>query len=122
MSPCRLLTYATFACLFLRVARTQAADLFPFHLPADELTEGITDLSFLNTRQAEDFVTVRDGHFFAGGQPIRFWGVCIIGLEAFPSHEDAVLFARRLASRGFNQARIHLIGFSVANRNCRGAR
>jgi hypothetical protein len=85
------------------------AGLFPFSLPSDDVTEGVTDLSFLNNRPADDLVTVRDGHFFAGRARIRFWGVCIIGMEAFPSHEDAVLLARRLACRGFNQARIHLI-------------
>ncbi len=84
-------------------------NLFPFVLPADDITEGVTDLSFLNTKPATELVSVRDGHFFAGGQRIRFWGVCIIGPAAFPSHEEAPLVARRLASRGMNQVRIHLI-------------
>ena len=46
---------------------------------------------------------------FAGGKRIRFWGVCILGAAAFPSHEDATFTARRLASRGINHVRIHLI-------------
>jgi Carbohydrate binding domain len=91
------------------LADDAGAPLFPFSLPADGVTEGITDLSFLNARPANRLITVRDAHFFAGDARIRFWGVCIIGLEAFPSHEDATLLARRLANRGFNQARIHLI-------------
>ena len=85
------------------------ATLFPFVLPADETTAGITDLSFLNDKPANELVTVRDAHFYAGGKRIRFWGVCIIGQAAFPSHEEAPLIARRLASRGLNQVRIHLI-------------
>ena len=85
------------------------AELFPFSLPGDDLTEGITDLSFLNARPANDPVTVRDGHFYAGGKPIRFWGVCVIGAACFPSHDEAPRLARRLASRGLNQVRIHLI-------------
>lgn len=97
----------------LSLARAVAADsssnLFPFVLPADDITEGVTDLSFLNAKPANDLVTVRDGHFYAGGKRIRFWGVCIIGAAAFPSHEDATLIARRLASRGMNHVRIHLI-------------
>ncbi|MCX6898315.1 MAG: hypothetical protein NT105_06400 [Verrucomicrobia bacterium] len=84
-------------------------NLFPFVLPADDITEGVTDLSFLNNKPATDPVSVRDGHFYAGGKRIRFWGVCIIGAAAFPEHEDATLIARRLASRGMNQVRIHLI-------------
>ena len=47
-------------------------NLFPFVLPADDITEGVTDLSFLNTKPATELVSVRDGHFFAGGQRIRF--------------------------------------------------
>ena len=89
-------------------------NLFPFVLPADDVTEGITDLSFLNNKPANDLVTVRDGHFYAGGKRIRFWGVCVIGAAAFPSHEDAALIARRLASRGMNQVRIHLIDGSYS--------
>ena len=84
-------------------------NLFPFVLPVDDITEGVTDLSFLNSKPATELVSVRDGHFYAGGQRIRFWGVCIIGAAAFPSHEDTPLLARRLASRGLNQVRIHLI-------------
>ena len=91
------------------VAADPGAGLFPFVLPADDITEGITDLSFLNNKPADDLVTVRDGHFQAGGKRIRFWGVCIIGAAAFPTHEEAPLVARRLASRGMNQVRIHLI-------------
>ncbi len=97
----------------LSLACAAAADspsnLFPFVLPADDITEGVTDLSFLNAKPANDLVTVRDGHFYAGGKRIRFWGVCIIGAAAFPTHEDATLIAHRLASRGMNHVRIHLI-------------
>jgi hypothetical protein len=85
------------------------AAMFPFSLPADAVTEGVTDLSFLNDKPADELVTVRDGHFCAGGKRIRFWTALIIGCACFPSHDDATLVARRLASRGFNQVRIHLI-------------
>jgi hypothetical protein len=100
-------------CLSLLWASAAAADtaagLFPFTLPADDVTEGVTDLSFLNDKPANELVTARDGHFYAGDRRIRFWGVCIIGVAAFPSHDDAPLIARRLACRGMNQVRIHLI-------------
>ena len=83
-------------------------------MPNEDHTEGLADLAFLNAGPANELVTVRDGHFFAGGQPIRFWGVCVIGPAAFPSHADAPVIARRLAGRGFNQVRIHLIDGSYA--------
>jgi hypothetical protein len=88
--------------------------LFPFTLPADRVTEGVTDLSFLNDGPADQLVSVGDGHLVAGGRPVRFWGVCIIGVAAFPSHEQAPIIARRLASGGMNQVRIHLIDGQVA--------
>jgi len=85
------------------------AALFPFALPADDVTEGVTDLSFLNATPANEPVSVRDGHFVVGDRRVRFWSAIIIGGACFPTHDDAVLVARRLASRGFNQVRIHLI-------------
>jgi hypothetical protein len=101
------------ALLLAPLISLHAADtdpnLFPFVLPADDVTEGVTDLSFLNSKPANDLVTVRNGHFYAGGRRVRFWGVCILSAAAFPSHEDAPLIARRLASRGMNHVRIHLI-------------
>jgi len=90
------------------------AALFPFSLPADAVTEGVTDLSFLNDKPADEPVTVRDGHFYAGGKRIRFWTALIIGCCCFPEHDEAALVARRLASRGFNQVRIHLIDCQYA--------
>ena len=104
-----LLTALLLAPLISLPAAATDTNLFPFVLPADDLTEGVTDLSFLNSKPATELVSVRDGHFYAGGERIRFWGVCIIGQAAFPSHEDAPLVAQRLASRGMNQVRIHLI-------------
>ncbi len=54
-------------------AAAGSESLFPFSLPADAVTEGVTDLSFLNDKPANEPVTVRDGHFYAGGKRIRFW-------------------------------------------------
>ena len=110
-----ILTTGIASLLFAGVAVADTdTNLFPFVLPADDVTEGITDLSFLNNKPANDLVTVRDGHFYSGGKRIRFWGVCIIGAAAFPSHEDAALIARRLASRGMNQVRVHLLDGNYA--------
>jgi hypothetical protein len=120
MSTTKRLAFVAFnpCSIFLLLANLAAADtaakLFPFTLPGDDLTQGVTDLSFLNDKPANDLVTVRDGHFYAGGKPVRFWGVCVIGVACFPTHEEAPLVARRLASRGMNQVRIHLIDGSYA--------
>lgn len=68
----------------------------------------MTDLSFLNAKPADKPVTVRDGHFLAGGERVRFWGAILIGADCFPPKEEAPQLARRLASRGFNMVRMHL--------------
>lgn len=99
------------ACLLAPIALSAfagEADLFPFYLPADAPTEGVTSLAFLNDQPAEQPVTVRDGHFAAGGTRIRFWGAILIGADCFPGQAEAPGLARRLASRGFNLARMHL--------------
>lgn len=84
-------------------------ELFPFSLPTEEVTEGITDLSFLNPKPASELVTVREGRFFAGGKPVRLWGVIVIGGCCFPEHDDASRLAQRLAGMGLNLVRVHLI-------------
>ena len=100
-----------------RVAQSASAAsdlLFPFFLPSDDVTAGITDLTFLNGKPADVPITVRDGHFYAGEQRVRFWTALLLSGSCFPSHDEAELVARRLASRGFNQARIHLIDGAYA--------
>lgn len=86
-----------------------ADERFPFWLPTDEPTAGITNLSFLNPQPANVPITVRDGHFFAANKPIRFWGVIMIGGCCFPEHEQASCLATRLAAMGLNLVRVHLI-------------
>ncbi len=107
--PALMVSVIVSAMTWPSVSAGGGAALFPFSLPADAVTEGVTDLSFLNDKPADDPVTVRDGHFYAGGKRIRFWTALIIGCSCFPEHDEAALVARRLASRGFNQVRIHLI-------------
>lgn len=92
----------------LASASSPAADLFPFGLPAEAPTAGVTDLSFLNSRPATEPVRVQNGQFTAGGQRVRFWGAILIGADCFPPKDEAPGLARRLASRGFNYVRMHL--------------
>jgi hypothetical protein len=46
------------------------------------------------------------GHFYRGG-PIRIWGVNLCFGANFPTHEDALLVATRLAAAGVNSVRLH---------------
>lgn len=111
---CCLALAATHALILPSALRSAESGLFPFTLPIDAPPQGIANVSFLNEGPADKLVTVRDGHFYAGDKPIRFWGVCVIGNACFPSHEQAPLFAERLAASGINQVRVHLIDGGAA--------
>ena len=56
------------------------------------------------------FVQSRDGHlFFPNGQRAKFWGVCLCGPAALPSHEQAEIVAARLVKCGVNMVRLHAL-------------
>ena len=82
-----------------------------FVWPSVEPREGSAlDASALNATPAgaQGRVRVQDGAFVSGdGIPLRFWGVNMSAVNAFPSAEDAELIARRLARGGINIARLH---------------
>jgi hypothetical protein len=67
-------------------------------------------------------VTVRDGHFFRGGQAIRIWGVNLSFSANFPSHEEAQKVAARLAGSGINSVRCHHMDTAVWPRGIWDAR
>lgn len=82
-----------------------------FVLPYGDASDGITQFgNRLNHKPAgvSGSVSVNaEGHFQAGGERIRFWGVNITGASVFPSHEDAEKVAARLAKFGVNVVRFH---------------
>ena len=80
--------------------------LFPFVVPGDDVSGGVTDLSFLNDRPADRLVTVSGGHFFAGGERIRFWGMNNDYDANYPTHAEAEMLAKRFAKLGLNLLRI----------------
>ncbi len=92
----------------------------PFVLPFDDDSGGITDLSHMNHKPAGVLgpVTVNDqGHFVAGGERIRFWGVNITANSSFPSHDNAEKVAARLAKFGVNVVRFHHMDFGWSGMN-----
>ena len=88
---------------------TDTSKWFPYTLPWDAPSP--LDVSFLNHKPAGQygFIAVRDGQFVTSGngQPIRFWGTCFSAGANFPTHEQAELIAKRLASYGVNIVRTH---------------
>jgi len=86
-----------------------ADDWFPFVLPWDDAKPGLTDLSSWNEKPAgrDGFVTVKDGHLFAGDRRLRIFGVnCCFGAN-FPTKEAAPKIAARMAKLGINCVRFH---------------
>lgn len=82
---------------------------FPFAIPGDDAERTATDFSGLNAKPAgaDGFVAVRDGHFFAGKERLRIWGVNTCFGANFPSHADAEKVAARFAKLGINGVRFH---------------
>ncbi len=87
-------------------AADTGSHLFPFVVPSDDISAGVTDMSFLNTRPADQLVTVKDGHFYAGEKRIRFWGMNNDYDANYPTHQQAEMLAQRFAKLGMNIVRI----------------
>jgi hypothetical protein len=85
---------------------TAVSRLFPFVVPGDDVSGGVTDMSFLNDRPADQLVTVRDGRFYAGDKRIRFWGMNNDYEANYPTHKQAEILAKRFAKLGMNILRI----------------
>lgn len=84
--------------------------LYPFTLPYDDDTGGITHFGEkLNHQPAGSLgpVRSRNGQFMVGEERIRFWGVNITGASSFPTRADADRVAARLAKFGVNIVRFH---------------
>ncbi len=96
------------AFLALAVAAS-AADMFPFQLPWDDASPSITNVSWLNDKPAgrDGFVSVKDGHLFAGEKRLRIFGVNMCFAANFPTHADADKVAARMAKFGINCVRFH---------------
>ena len=103
-----LVDRCAFACEF-----NDTAGWYPFAFPLDDTNLDTIDLTGLLDTPAgkHGFLTVRsDGHFyFADGTRARFFGVNIVGGEAFPGHNRAQRLAARLAKYGVNLVRIHAV-------------
>jgi hypothetical protein len=92
------------------ISAAEPPGLFPFVLPWDDATEGITNISGWLDRPAGKRGPVHageDGHFYVGDRRIRFFGVNFCFGGCLPSKEDAPKIAARLAKFGINVIRFH---------------
>ncbi len=97
-------------------SRADDPAMFPFVLPWDDASPGPADVSGLLHKPAGKFgpVHVHDGRLHVGDdaakgprQRIRFWGVNLSFAANFPTREEAVAIAGRLAKFGVNCVRFH---------------
>jgi hypothetical protein len=90
------------ACLGAR-----AQTFVPFVIPATQNPGSL--IAFESKPIAVDSprLVAKDGHFFAGGERVRIWGVNLCFAANFPAHADAERLAARLAAFGINSVRHH---------------
>jgi len=95
--------------LVVGASPVMAADLFPFQLPWDDASASATNISFLNDKPAggAGFITVKDGHLFAGDKRFRIFGVNTCFAADFPDKDLAPKVAARMAKYGINCVRFH---------------
>ena len=99
-------------CLATAVTAAEPAPLFPFVLPWDDASPGITDLSGWLPKPAGKFGPVHvgpDGHLSTGDRRLRLNGVDLAFSAAFPTHDQADKVAARLAKFGNNIVRFHIM-------------
>jgi hypothetical protein len=104
--------FALCPLLLLAVVRSAGAepDLFPFVLPWDDARPGVTNLSDWLPKPAGKLGPITagaDGHFYAGKDRVRFFGVNLCFGGNFPRKEDAEKVAARMAKFGINAVRSH---------------
>ena len=98
---------AVFLCLVVFGGSGAAGEFVPFVIPARQNERSAIAMESVPIRGEQDRVTVKDGHFFAAGERIRFWGVNLSFGANLPDHKDAEEIARRLAAAGINSVRCH---------------
>jgi hypothetical protein len=112
-------TIAALSCLALAVGplRGEEAAPFPFVLPWDDTSAGVTNVGNLNPTPAGSggFVRVKDGHFRdEKGRRVRFLGVNFTFGANFADREAARKVAARMHKFGINVVRLHHMDYSAA--------
>jgi Carbohydrate binding domain/Secretion system C-terminal sorting domain len=81
---------------------------FNFNMPPyDSVTTGYLPNFPAHTITNADRVTSLNGHFYANGQRMRFWGVNCVAGGALPPTDKAQQIAGRMRKMGINLVRLH---------------
>jgi hypothetical protein len=112
LTSLRCVLWAVLVALAATAGHAADSPLFPFVLPWNDASGGITDLAGRLDAPAGKYGHIRagsDGHLYAGLERQRFFGVDITFSAALPSHEEAQQVAARLAKFGINLVRFHIV-------------
>ena len=107
-----LLVLITIRCCCAAEGAQPEPALFPFVLPWDDATPGVTNISGWLHRPAGKFghvVVTPDGHLRVGDKRIRFFGTDLSHSANFPLKPDAEKIAARMAKFGINIVRFHIM-------------
>jgi len=83
--------------------------LFPFFTMGENIADVWANPSQQKVAGSDGQVVVDGDHFITSGngQEIRFWGVNFCATMNFPDKDQAVRYAKRIASFGINAVRLH---------------
>lgn len=104
-----LVCLAGFASAAHCATAAEAGPLFPFVLPWNDDSLGVTNVSGWLVAPAgrDGRVVVREGHLHAGNKRLRLFGVNLCFAANFPTHAEARQIAARMAKFGINCVRFH---------------
>lgn len=88
-------------------AQAAVGEFVPFVIPAVQNEKSAIATESVPIRGEADRVVVKSGHFYTGGERIRFWGVNLSFAANLPTHADAEKISRRMAAAGVNAVRLH---------------
>ena len=92
----------------IALSASVAGQSFPFVIPGDDSTQSVVSrATLLPPIQRNQFVQVRDSHFYVGERRLRFWGVNLCFGANFPTHDEADKLAPHMAKLGINAVRFH---------------
>lgn len=103
-----VLTLAGFGLGYAPADSHAAPVMFPFILPWDDSSDSLTNINSWNETPAgkHGFIQSLDGHFYSGGNRIKFLGVNMVMGANFPTSSDARKVAARMAKFGINCVRL----------------
>jgi hypothetical protein len=114
--PRWIVVLGTWVILAGKAACAEESALFPFVLPWDDTSPGVTNVSSWLPHPAGKDGPVhagKDGHLYTGERRIRFFGVNVAFEANFPRKQDAGKVAGRMARFGINVVRFHHMDAAV---------